>query len=94
MPYVVEEKITSSLSNKATMRIAVSLDKSLDDLDESIRALNAQKLEARLSNLPEKINSLFPPPRQLAWVSQTFNSILTMSSPLQFSSSDKAYIQI
>lgn len=89
MSQVLGEEITSSLSNNATIRIAGSLDKPLEDLHESIRALNAQKLEARLSNLPEKINSLFPPPRQLGWVSQRFNSMLITSSVLQLSSSDK-----
>lgn len=38
----LNREVTSSLSNKATIRMACSLDRSLGDLDESIRALNAQ----------------------------------------------------
>lgn len=57
--------MTSSLSNKATIRIACSFAKSSGEAHASTRALNAQKLEARLSNLPENMNSSLAPPRQL-----------------------------
>lgn len=85
----MRKKGTSSLSNKAIIRISCSVARLSGVAHESMRALKAQKLDARLSSLPENMNSLFAPPRQLGWVSQIFNSRLTMSSDLQSSSSDK-----
>lgn len=88
-PSRLQTHITSSLSNRAIILIVCSFAKSSGDAHESTRALKAQKLEARLSNLPENMNSLLAPPRQLGWVSQTFNSMLTIFSALQPNSSDR-----
>lgn len=80
-------KITSSLSNKAIARMQLSSAKEAVSGHVSRRARSAQYDDARLSSLPEKMNSLRAPPRQLGWVSQTFNSKSTISSTEQFTCS-------
>mmetsp|Transcript_14209 Transcript_14209/g.51090 ORF Transcript_14209/g.51090 Transcript_14209/m.51090 type:complete len:217 (+) Transcript_14209:433-1083(+) len=83
----VESEPTSSLSNSAIMRTPVSFSRSPSPPPACNSAFNAQNDDARLSNLPEYMNSLAAPPMTDGCVSHTSSSKSTISSGSQFSSS-------